>query len=169
MEAIDRRKEEIAAKHQELVAPMQQELAAVEAEQLERVRKKRDSDPQLDERRKELLQQIREATANLERDIQDEDRLRSQFAQEAFELNRKAALRYEHEGELRLTARHDLQIALEVAQQMTNRAFAFRDHCRNRLSESPSEFWAACLASAEKDLAAKQAESSAAFAAVMSE
>ena len=167
--AIDQRKESAAWEHQQRVAPWQAELAKVEGEQLQRVRDQRDPDPQLDAKRRELLDQIRAATAELEQAIEAEDRLSGQIFQERHELRMKATLRIEYEGELRLTARHDLKLALDVASHQADRAARYADACRNKLSEERSEFWAACLEIAEKELTEKRAASTAALQAILDE
>lgn len=169
LEAVEQRKEELAAEHQQRVAPWQEELAKVEREQLQRVRDKRDPDKQLNARRRELLDQIRVATCELEQDVAEEDRLYRELAQERYELGIASAQRIEWEGELRLTARYDLQLALSIASHESDRAFAYASACRDRYEADPSEFWAGVLAIAEKDLAAKQAACKAAFQAIMDE
>jgi predicted RNase H-like nuclease (RuvC/YqgF family) len=72
---VDQRKEQLAAQHTEACAPIQNRIAEIETQQIERLRKDLPADPRIDSEKQSLREQVELLNVELEKAIDVLDRL----------------------------------------------------------------------------------------------
>jgi hypothetical protein len=150
--AAEQRKEELAAEHVTKCAPWQAELATIDKQSIDKILNKKPHDDALDERRSELLEMIRQANADLQAAIENQDRLLGEMWRE-FREAAPAVTVSTLEAELLRLAPPDLRNQVRVLTWAAERAHRWADHCRANSDQWRGGLAAAALEHAETELA----------------
>lgn len=166
--AINERKDTLASEHAVAAMPLQEELNSIEAQQINGIRQRITTDPDLEKRRQSLLSDLRQMNSDLEANIANEDRLLKQLESERLECAKKCNTS-SIESELFQCASQPLRIACEVARSGLNWATARFEKARQRHGDHPSPGSEAELNRAGLELDRARSESDAAYAACVNE
>jgi hypothetical protein len=164
--AAEQRKEELAAEHVAKCAPWQAELAKIDKRAIDNIVNKKPHDDALDERRSELLDLIRQANADLQAAIENQDRLLSEMWREFREAAPSITVST-LEAELVRLAPQDLRNRLRVLTWAAERAHRWADHCRANSDQWRGGLAAAALDHAESELARAEAAREKAYRAAI--
>jgi predicted nucleotidyltransferase len=159
--AIEARKEALAADHQRDVAPLQNELDAIEKRQIDLIAAKLPTNPNDEQRRGELLDQLRKHNVELSEAIESQDRLRKQLGAEVELLRPQIISKPEFAAVLIATSRDDLRVNLAVAKNAAQWSES-RLHAAKLKAQEFGNHWHAIVLDAQQALdSAKQREAAA--------
>ena len=123
MSATEVKKESLANSHVAGLGPIQKSLQEIERRQIAEIVGKQSSDPDLEQRRKSLLEEISRRNAELESAIAAEDRLLGVLYEERRIAGQQSGDSVST-AELIATARADLAVGLQVARSRNDWAIA---------------------------------------------
>jgi hypothetical protein len=165
---IEAKKEQLAADHQRDVAPLQNELQAIEKRQIDLIAAKLPTNPNDEERRAELLDELRRTNCELAEAVESQDRLRKQLDAEVELLRPKITDKPEFAAVLIATSRADLRQNLAVAKNAVQWCESRVRSARIKAQEFGNH-WPAIVVDAEQALAAAKQREAAALAALLDE
>jgi hypothetical protein len=168
LEEIEAKKELLAAQHQQDILPLQTELDSIERRQVDLISSKLPVNPQQEERRGQLLDELRKFNVELSEAIESEDRLRRQLQAESQLLAPTIIDRPEHEAALIATSRADLRQNLAVAQNAAQWCEARLKNAQVKAAEFGNH-WPAIVADAQQAVTVAKEREAAALAALLAE
>lgn len=169
MADAESKKDALASQHVATCAPLQRELAEIDAKELEAALAKAPRNAGLQARRAFLAEEIRRHNAELEMEIEIQDRLLNQLGHE----RREAGMASEHatlRNELIETAPPALAVQVRLWNGKAMSAGARVDAIKDAISRGRRDAYTlALLEDAENDLATAQEKSAAAIQAALEE